>query len=157
MSRGHGRIERAILEAVDAAPFHAGLPISQLAATVYVTDSPSRSQTVSLRRALHRLEDQELVIARRDPAYPTPGRYYWRRTGRTIACEGDACAYCAAGHPANGEAGQATHVEYGQVRDVIEAWVRKHPSRWTDKESTEAEKRRTEALQRIAAMERSAR
>lgn len=154
MSRGHGRIERAILEAVAAAPLHTGLPISQLTAAVYATEQPSRSQVVSLRRAVRRLEEQELVVARRDPSYPTPGRHYWRRTGRTIPCTGDDCLYCTAGHRAYGEPGQARHVEYGQVRDVVEAWVRKHPAQWTDDESTEAEKRRTEALQRIAALER---
>ncbi|MFF7982300.1 hypothetical protein ACFZDK_24750 [Streptomyces sp. NPDC007901] len=155
MSRGHGRIERAILEAVAGAPPYDGLPISQLTAAVYDTQQPSRSQTVSLRRAVRRLEEQELVISRRDPAYPTPGRHYWRRTGRTIACGGDSCTYCAAGHQPYGELGQPVHVEYAQVRDVIEAWVRKHPAQWTDQEAAEAEKRRAEALQRIAAMERS--
>jgi len=40
---------------------------------------------------------------------------------------------------------------------VIESWVRKHPAQWTDREAAEAEKRRTEALQRIAAMERTLR
>jgi len=157
MSRGRGRIERAILDAVAAAPPYDGLPISKLTAIVYATEQPSRSQTVSLRRAVRRLEEQELVITRRDPAYPTPGRHYWRRTGRTIPCEGDDCAYCAAGHQPYGEPGQAVHVEYGQVRDVIESWVRKHPAQWTDREAAEAEKRRTEALQRIAAMERTLR
>lgn len=155
MSRGHGRIERAILEAVAAAPTHTGLPISQLTAAIYDTEQPSRSQAVSLRRAVRRLEEQELVISRRDPAYPTPGRHYWRRTGRTILCEGDHCAYCAAGHQPHGEPGSAGHAEYAQVRDVIEAWVRKHPAQWTDQETAEAEKRRTEALQQIAAMERA--
>lgn len=157
MSRGHGRIERAILDAVAEAPLYKGLPISELSAIVYGVEEPSRSQVVSLRRAVRRLEEQELVTARRDPAYPTPGRHYWRRTGRTIPCEGDSCAYCAAGHQRHGDPGLAVHVEYGQVRDVIEAWVRKHPEQWTDQEAAEAEKRRAEAVQRIAAMERTLR
>lgn len=154
MSRGHGRVERAILEAVAAAPAHTGLPISQLVTAAYATEQPSRSQTVSVRRAVKRLEEQELVISRRDPAYPTPGRYYWRRTGRAILCEGEHCGYCAAGHQPLGEASTATHTEYAQVRDVIEAWVRKHPAQWTEEEAGEAERRRAEALQQIAALER---
>lgn len=157
MSKGHGRIERAILEAVAQAPAHKGLPMSQLAAVVYTTEQPTRSQTVSLRRAVQRLEAEELVTARRDPAYPTPGRHYWRRTGRTVPCEAEHCPYCTAGHHAYGGPGEAFHVEYGQVRDVIESWVCRHPAQWTDQEAAEAEKRRAEALQRIAAIERATR
>lgn len=156
MSRGHGRVERAVIEAADAAPLTDGLPMSKVAAVVYGTEEPTRSQMVSLRRAVKRLEEQELVTTWRDPAYPTPGRYYWRRTGRTVACTHD-CPYCAAGHATHNDRGRAVHVEYGQVRDVVESWVRKHPARWTEVEATEAETLRVEALQRVAALERVSR
>lgn len=153
MSRGHGRVERAVIEALSAPPLTLGLPMSKVAAAVYGTEEPSRSQMVSLRRAVKRLQEQELVATWRDPACPTPGRSYWRRTGRTVACSSD-CPYCAAGHPVYGEPGSAVHIEYGQVRDVVESWVRKHPSQWTEAEASEVERKRVEALQRIAALER---
>lgn len=128
MSKGHGRIERAILEAVAEAPVHKGLPMSQLAAVVYSTEQPTRSQTVSLRRAVGRLTEEELVSTRRDPSYSTPDRHYWRRTGRTIPCEGEgACSYCAAGHDAYGDPGEAVHEKYVRVSDVVESWVVRSP------------------------------
>lgn len=153
MSRGHGRVERAVIEAVSAAPLTDGLPMSKVAAAVYGTEEPTRSQMVSLRRAVKRLQELELVATWRDPSYPTPGRSYWRRTGRTVAC-GGSCPYCAAGHPAHGEPGSAVHIEYGQVRDVVESWVCKHPAQWTETEASEVERRRVEALRHVAALER---
>lgn len=156
MSRGHGRVACAVIEAVNDAPLTDGLPISKLAAVVYGTEEPTRPQMVSLRRAVKRLQEQELVTTWRDPSYPTPGRYYWRRTGRTVACGRD-CPYCAAGHAASSERGRAVHDEYGQVRDVVESWVRKHPAQWTEAEGAEAERQRVEALQRVAALERMSR
>jgi hypothetical protein len=145
-----------VLEAVGAAPLDDGLPLSRLAAVVFGAENSTRSQMVSLRRAVRRLQDEDLVTVWRDPAYPTPDRSYWRRTGRTVPCPPQVgrCPYCAAGHPAHGAAGGAWHVEYGQVRSVVESWVRKHPSRFTEQEAAEAEQRRKEALQRIAALQR---
>lgn len=156
MSRGHGRVERAVIEAVNAAPLTRGLPISKVAAAVYDTEEPTRSQMVSLRRAIKRLQEQELVTTWRDPAYPSPGRHYWRRTGRMVEC-GQDCPYCAAGHAAYRERGRTVHDEYGQVRDVVESWVRKHPAQWTEAEAAESERLRAEALQRVAALERMSR
>ncbi|MDX3068561.1 hypothetical protein PV518_41550 [Streptomyces sp. ND04-05B] len=53
MSRGHGRIERAILDALP--PWPRGLSRTQLARIIFHTADPTRSQKVSVQRAVRAL------------------------------------------------------------------------------------------------------
>lgn len=59
MSRGHGRIERAILEALP--PWPSGLSRTQLARIIFNTPEPTRSQKVSVQRAVRALAGERRV------------------------------------------------------------------------------------------------
>lgn len=65
MSRGHGRVQRIILQSVNSTRY--GCTISQLAYLTYGIDredGPSEAQTAAVRRAVGRLLREERVIER---------------------------------------------------------------------------------------------
>lgn len=59
MSRGHGRVQQHILDAL--AEGETVLTTDAAARRVFGTDSPTRSHLVSVRRAMHRLDDAGLI------------------------------------------------------------------------------------------------
>ena len=59
MSRGHGRVERAILAVLP--PWPHGLSRTQLARIVYNAPEPTRSQKVGVQRAVRALAAEGLV------------------------------------------------------------------------------------------------
>lgn len=59
MSRGHGHVERAILNALP--PWPRGLSRTQLARIVFSTPEPTRSQKVSVQRAVRALAAERRV------------------------------------------------------------------------------------------------
>jgi ribosomal protein L32 len=65
MSRGHGRVQRIILQSVNSTRY--GCTIRQLAYLTYGIDredGPSEAQTAAVRRAVGRLLQEERVIER---------------------------------------------------------------------------------------------
>lgn len=66
MSRGLGRVQRRALEALEA---EGPLDLWDLACSIYETENPTLAQYESVRRALKRLAEQELVtdIAQFEP------------------------------------------------------------------------------------------
>jgi hypothetical protein len=59
MSRGHGRVEQAILDVLP--PWPRGLSRTQLARIVFNTPEPTRSQKVSVQRAVRTLVAESRV------------------------------------------------------------------------------------------------
>jgi hypothetical protein len=65
MSRGHGRVQRIILESVNVTRY--GCTVRQLAYRTYGVgrlDTPTESQLVAVRRAVRRLLAEERVVER---------------------------------------------------------------------------------------------
>lgn len=135
MSRGHGRVERAILDHVATTPPLKGAPMSQLASAVYGVDEPTRSQMVSTRRAVRKLESEGLVETWRDRCYSTPGRTYQRRGQKGAWCtaEGERwqlpdhpgrCFHCEDGLARHDDGHGPYHVPPITIQDVYETWVK---------------------------------
>jgi hypothetical protein len=147
MSRGHGRIEQAILAHVATIGPYDRTPMRQLASLVYNTDEPTRAQMVSLRRAVQRLEGQGLVDSVRDSAYATPGRSYERRGRRAYWCTAQGepwqskttpgrCLHCEAGVPQEDDADGRGHIHVPPVtvRGVVEKGVGRPRASITEEE-----------------------
>lgn len=110
--------------------------MSQLAAAVYRVERPTRSQMVSLRRAVRKLESEGLVETHRDRFYPTPGRTYQRRgtAGAWCTAEGERwqlrdhpgrCFHCEDGLPQHDAGDGPYHVPNVTVQGVVETRVRR--------------------------------
>lgn len=134
MSRGHGRVERAVIEQVAEAPVFKGVSMSQLAAAVYAVDEPTRSQLVSIRRAVRRLVDEGIVETYRDPSAASMDRTYQRRGQKTEWCTAEGqrwqlrehpgrCFHCEDGLPVHEHTDGRYHVPLVTVRGVVETWV----------------------------------
>ncbi len=136
MSKGHGRVEQAILSHIADAPEHKGIAMSQLAAAIYEIDEPTRSNLVSVRRAVGRLVTEGLAKTFRDAAYPTPGRSYQRAGHTAHWCTGPGqrwqlqahpghCFHCEASLAQLDDGDGPYHLPPVVVRDVVETWVRR--------------------------------
>ena len=150
MSRGHGRVERAIVAHVAAAPAFKGVVMSKLAASVYGVDEPTRSQMVSTRRAVRKLVEEGIVETYRDPSYPSLDRSYQRRGRKAAWCtaEGERwqlrhhpgrCFHCEAGVPTSDDGDGPYHVPLVTVTGVVETWVARPRSSITEEERAAAE------------------
>jgi hypothetical protein len=93
MSRGHGRVQRIVLESVNSTRY--GCTVRQLAYLTYGTgrnDAPTEAQIVSVQRAVRRLLAEERVVERVMfgdaryilPAAPRAPRPKRRRTAKGI-------------------------------------------------------------------------
>jgi len=85
MSRGHGTVQRAILDYV-ATIGDEEILMSKLTAAVFGTDSPTESQRVSVRRAVRQLSQAGLIVTGTahgwTNAFNNEARYYWRVSSR---------------------------------------------------------------------------
>lgn len=160
MSRGHGRVERVILEQVAASPVFKGVAMSQLAANAYSVTEPTRSQMVSTRRAVHKLVAEGLVETFRDPSYASMDRTYQRRGQKGAWCtaEGERwqlrdhpgrCFHCEDGLPRHDDGDGPYHVPLVTVRGIVETWVRRPRASITDEDRREAEAEMAKVLGRL--------
>jgi hypothetical protein len=78
MSRGHGKVQRAVLAELGYRPDHA-YGLARAVFNVPSTDQPSRAQVESVRRAIRTLRRQGLI----GPAPRTPTNYATRDATRT--------------------------------------------------------------------------
>ncbi|MER5209377.1 hypothetical protein ABT063_01955 [Streptomyces sp. NPDC002838] len=160
MSRGHGRVERAVIEQVTAAPAFKGVAMSKLAAAVYAVEEPTRSQLVSTRRAVRKLAEEGVVETYRDPSYPNLDRTYQRRGRKGAWCtaEGERyqlrgrpgyCPHCEGGLPRHDDGDGSYHVPLVTVAGVVETWVCRPRSSITNEEHTAARAEIADIMERL--------
>jgi hypothetical protein len=132
------------LELVSESPRLLGVRVSQLATAIYGA-SPTRSQLVSVRRAVGKLREEGLVRTSRDPAYADSLRTYQRRGRKSEWCTAKGerwqlrshpgrCFHCESGLPRHDDGDGPYHVPLVTVRGINEMWVCRPLSEATDEE-----------------------
>jgi hypothetical protein len=106
MSRGYGRVQRAIIDWLATEPGgrnKRGVPVRstivQAAAHVYGTSEPTEAQLVAVRRAVRGLAAAGAIENERGWGRPRNGARRLKLTTRVVECDGDGCEWCETGIP----------------------------------------------------------
>ncbi|MGP4111345.1 hypothetical protein ACTWP5_10555 [Streptomyces sp. 4N509B] len=97
MSRGHGRVERAILAAAPPYPGDPAITRWSLAQQIYGVDVPTRAQRASVDRAVNNLKHQGLAADGRPDVVVHAGPWKLRYTYGSpdyYRCKEAACYFC---------------------------------------------------------------
>jgi len=102
-TRRLGRVEKGILDTLESQPIENDLPapmiLEDLAFAVYQVTEPSAAQRESLRRAVHRLEEDGLLDSWHWGGPAGKRERKVRRSGCVYKCEGEGCHYCEGDAP----------------------------------------------------------
>lgn len=94
MSRGHGRVERAILAAIPPYPGGPAITRWSLAQQIYGVEVPTRAQRASVDRAVNNLIRQGLAANGRFDVVVHTGPWISKSRWYYHGCEGENCRWC---------------------------------------------------------------